>query len=368
MKQVLLRRLLMLVMVVFCGVASAHQPPQGIQTLFFGQSNAERIDPNDLAYFDNQYVTESGFSSYSIVSAFSGSALLKTNASKPNDLDVEPTNFWVQKVGENADGTGKFAAGPRLLDTLKAGINPSLAVWIQGEQDGTKIKNSSEKDDYKEALSYVFTRIKNTLGNDETVFGIVVTGRRLRTNTSNRNKLQFVRQAQHELSELRDDVFVISDAYDIDIVFEPNTSTDAHYTDKGRKKVLDRIANSAVSYFGKSESFLSIPKIESVALNLNNKKELLVEISGAQKLVKGGNSNGLFSAHLGGKRIEVSASRKISDSLIILTMASAINQSYVLHVGNGELIGIESDGSKRIRNENFLPISSGRFAIHSSRW
>jgi len=359
-------------------LSQAHQPPQDINVLFAGQSNAALMTQSDHNYFKTKYIEYSNLNinsndinSEDHNSSFGGSSLLEKH------VGSNSSNYWVKKNQNDQFVDISNDPTSRLAQTLNnVTMNPDLVVWIQGEADGAKIKNSAEKEEYKEALSYVFDKMKNRWGN-KVIFGIVATGRRLpgsgspaadrRTvSASTRNKIQFVRQAQHELAQTRDDVVVITDAYDI--ALKPETPFDIHYTSSGRRIVMDRVAKSAASYFGKLEPFISIPKIKSVHLNRNNKNELLVEINGAESLVKGGMSNILFSAHYSNLRANVSSSNKISDSLIRLKLDMNIEDYWVLHVANENLFGIENNGSMRIRNEHFLPLSSGRYEIDSGSW
>ena len=276
---------------------------------------------------------------------------------KSTSSGANPNNFWVSR-----DGSGNFIDGPRLIDTINnITAPPSVIVWLQGEQDATRAQDMFDKDNYRDALDYVFTRLKSE-ATSNVIFGICVTGRR--KNSSKEEGIQLIRQAQHELADIRSDVVVLSETYDLEM------ADHVHYSQNGQEELLDRVARNVSSYImGNDTGF--IPKIKAVNLNANDKTKLLVEIENVQDIIKGSNSNWLFSAHSGSARVDVLSTYGISESLVLVTLNSPITTIYTLHVGNGKYINpvdISTSGSYQIRNEYLFPIASGIYEIDPASW
>jgi len=342
------------VLLTVSNTVTAHFPFAGNpNVVFIGQSNAERLNnATDIAYFENRYnFYNAGFINMS-VEAYGGSAVLDDNASNSN-----PQNYWVEE-----ESNGSLADGPRLTKAMSDIANvPSLFVWIQGEQDATRVIDIAGKKKYREGLEHIFDRLK-TISATDVVFGICITGRR--KNSSKEKGIQLIRQAQHELAKSRDDVIILSETYDLELVDH------VHYSQNGQEELLDRVADSISSY-ALGNGFISGPKIKAVNLNSNDKTKLLVEIENVQDLKKGSQSDWLFSAHSGSSRVDVQSTYGISESLLLITLNSPITTAFTLHVGNGKYVDpadISTGGRYQIRNEGLLPIASGIYNIDPARW
>ena len=359
--------LFFIAIIVLSSSLFSNEVQKSINVLFTGQSNAYKIYPKYLDYFNAKYTqySENNSTSKAFVSAYLGSALLRKNT-----MYKYPNNYWIE---QNSDGN--FTNGPRLDSFLKfissMSVTPNIIVWIQGEQDATRIHSANEKTDYQNGLSFIFDQIKNEIQtiNEQHVknkqkvhFGICITGRRI--NVNKELGIQFVRQAQHELAVKREDVTILTETYDLELYDR------VHYSYKGKKKLLRRIARSLVNYHQKNK-FNIIPKIKTVTLNMKNKKELLIEIEGITKMYIGRHAAWLFSALLKETKIKAVKVYKETNSLLLLTLESAITTQHTLHIGNDkyhEPYDISTTGKYQIWNEHYLPLSSGIYSIEKGRW
>lgn len=292
--------------------------------LLMGQSNAEMMVG----------VLPSYFGGTAQIFATGGSSLLKANASTST-----PTNYWVED---------DYTPGQLETAFYASGLTPTRVIWLQGEQDATRITTLSERNRYKVALNAMFNRISAATGCND--FGICVTGQRL--NSNKEWGISLVRDAQHTLAAENSKVSILSETYDLDM------QDHVHYSTVGRHELLARI-----------ETPIQHPFIKSAALKTSNKKRVLIEIGGAEITHRGSTSNWLFNARNGMSHNRAIASvLQISETLFQLAFYTDLSTSFFINVAYDKRADVDDSGSEQFRNEHLMPLLTKPFPLTQVSW
>ena len=288
-----------------------------------GQSNAEYLVGSLPDHFNGE----------AEIFAFGGSALIRrhTSSSRPN-------NYWLED---------NHSAGPRLNEFLASGLKPTRVIWIQGEQDSTKITNASWRNRYRNALISLFSQIKSATGCDD--FGIVKIGQRL--NSNKEIGIQFVRDAQQMVADSLSNTRIVGDAYDLDMLDH------VHWSHKGGHELLSRI-----------EADKPIPYVKSATYNKRRPKQVLVELANVKQLYRGSKSSPLLTIRRGGRSYPPKSIKKISESLLEITSSRSVDSNYYFHVAFDKSPNIDDTGSRQIRNEHLVPLSAGSTRLVGATW
>tara|TARA_R110000850_G_C9996087_1_gene467985 strand:+ start:34930 stop:35826 length:897 start_codon:yes stop_codon:yes gene_type:complete len=280
-----------------------------------GQSNAARIESNEEA------LSEFGSDTVSF-SAKGGSALLKSNASTPD-------NYWINETSQ-----GKFIDGPLLVAAmgLLQSAAPDNIIWIQGEQDATRISGLEGRKLHKSALKYLFDRFLEYCDQ----VNIVTIGRRLQDKDKGFHN---IRMALIDTAKEMQDVKVISHAYTLELEDVVHYSHDA--------QVL--LCREIVTKLSFTDYDLGVKPIDTKTYT----RAIDVTMDNSMVDNIGSKSHKLFSIRdVDGNLLQSPTSiAQLSALKVRLTFSSEPIKQYLCTCA-GQLDGIESNSGLWVKNDN----------------
>lgn len=220
-----------------------------------GQSNAQRISLNqDAINVLLQYFSDVQFY------AFGGSALLKDNVSSST-----PSNYWLGQTSTGALYNSQLMQdGIEFLSTY----NPDVILWIQGEQDGTRITSSNSALEYKAGLKYLFDQF---LGFTDLVATVTI-GRRLSDKDAGFHLVRTM--TQQVVNEMRN-VEIVRDNYSLEL------EDVVHYSHDSQVELCTDLIANIGSYFNGTSIEIGSKVIEAkgysraVDVTFNNPIDLI---------------------------------------------------------------------------------------------
>jgi hypothetical protein len=297
-----------------------------MKILIAGQSNAARLKGNNqaIAELTNTF-DEIGNPCEVSFSAVGGSALLHFNASTST-----PDNYWLIKTS-----TGGVVDG-NLLSSAKAQMEvnkPDVIIWIQGEQDATRIINAEGKAEYKDGLKYLFDQF---LGYCDLVV-VATIGRRL----ENKDKgFHLVRMASIDTAKEMRNVEVMAHSYMREL------EDVVHYSSTGQVNLCHDLAENIQNYLS------SAPTITLGAKAIDAKgysRAMDVTFDDDIGSYIDENSHILFSLRdINGNLIQNPYSINRLSSIKVRLFFNEFPELEYLCIGVGQLTGIDSDLSKSI--------------------
>ena len=310
-----------------------------MRILFAGQSNAEFLDGTpQIAQFGQELGAQVDFA------AWGGSALVRRNASRST-----PNNYWLED---------DYSNGVRMRDTISA-MEPNdpydYVIWVQGEQDATRIRTAGQADAYLSGLTVLSQKF--LAHNPNMQFLVCRIGQRLSADKD--LGISLVQGAQTEAISRSNYIHLGADYYDLDLL------DSVHLSAKGRAELLWRLSRN-IRRLESGKCVMSEPYVVQATARRANQSRILVELGNVTKLYMGTSSLPLFKI-LGSYDLQIQRRIKISSQTLQLNLSGPV-RGHQLAVAYGDYPDIDTSGGKQIRNEHLVPIRPQVIDIRVANW
>lgn len=270
---------------------------ENIVILAAGQSNMSRLMTNDKGIsrilFENELVGKAGFKKASLINVAVGGSYITS------DFYPDKVQYWV-----NTTDQSNYKPGPLLLKAMGEAKNNKadldMMLWNQGEADSSLVPTYTNKEEYVKGLKYIIQQIRLSAENPNLPIGIISTGRsKLSKDT---HGYQEIRQAQYDVANSDENVFIMASTYDLPLVDH------VHYSILGREilikdrlvpKIIECLKNggSNIAYSGPLSNY-KLPYVISAnatKTNATGTRIILTIANGTNDLIISPRSKKLFS-------------------------------------------------------------------------
>jgi hypothetical protein len=313
---------------------------------FAGQSNAYGHFSTDSGAGIDRFLSDlSGYTG-----ADSTTAINTASGASAVDRIAAPTwalnRYWWDL---EADAPGPLLTAA-IADIKDQGVTPTGIVWAQGEQDGQslagKVGTPTTIARYKEATEAVFDYFRSELDlPDLPIYLQHIAGY---TGSAGQAAHHPIRQAQSDLANDLDNVFIAASSYDQPL------SDNVHFTGAGYATIGARLARYIAHEQGEAGvSYGTGPQIQSAQAQAGN-TEVIVTLShdGGSTFTPTSAIDGFYLEDSGGS-VTISSAVRQSATEIKLTLADALNGASTVHYIN-ETAGWDNND---IVTDNASPLS-----------